>query len=104
MVFVIQDNGWAISTPSQEQTAGSSIAQMASGYSGLKVFSADGADFLKTKAVFKEAFSKPEKRAIPRSWSLKCHVLALIPVQMMHVNTVMKKWKQLNKKKIPFYT
>lgn len=65
IVFVIQDNGWAISTPSIEQTAGSSIAKMASGYPGLNVFEAEGADFLKTKKVLKEAFDLAREKSEP---------------------------------------
>ncbi|MCY3974324.1 MAG: thiamine pyrophosphate-dependent enzyme [Simkaniaceae bacterium] len=44
VVFVIQDNGWAISVPVEEQTAGGSIAHMARGYAGLHVLSIDGCD------------------------------------------------------------
>lgn len=65
IVFVIQDNGWAISTPSIEQTAGGSIAQMASGYAGLKVFSSDGSDFIKTKIALKEAFFQAKEKNQP---------------------------------------
>ena len=48
VIFVIQDNGWAISVPSEEQTAGSSIAKMASGYQGLAVFECDGCNYRQT--------------------------------------------------------
>jgi 2-oxoisovalerate dehydrogenase E1 component len=44
VIFVVQDNGLAISVPVQEQTAGGSIATIANGYSGLAVFSIDGCD------------------------------------------------------------
>lgn len=42
IVFVVQDNGWAISVSSAEQTASSSIDTIAKGYSGLDVLSVDG--------------------------------------------------------------
>jgi 2-oxoisovalerate dehydrogenase E1 component len=45
VVFVIQDNGWAISVPIQEQTAGGNIADIYRGYKGLGVFDVDGCDF-----------------------------------------------------------
>ncbi len=45
VIFVIQDNGWAISVPSSEQTAGSSITKMVGGYEGLAVTEVDGCDF-----------------------------------------------------------
>ncbi|MFA5250517.1 MAG: thiamine pyrophosphate-dependent enzyme [Parachlamydiales bacterium] len=64
VVFVIQDNGWAISTPSAEQTEGS-LAGRSSGYAGLRVLTAEGADFLKTKAVFQEAFYLAREKSRP---------------------------------------
>jgi len=45
MIFVIQDNGWAISVPVKDQTAGGSIAKMARGYEGLDVHDIDGCDY-----------------------------------------------------------
>jgi|JI10StandDraft_1071094.scaffolds.fasta_scaffold00378_47 2-oxoisovalerate dehydrogenase E1 component len=44
VIFVIQDNGWAISVPVKDQTAGGSIAKMAAGYAGLSVYEIDGCD------------------------------------------------------------
>lgn len=45
VVFVIQDNGWAISVPVSDQTAGGTIVKMARGYEGLSVFDVDGCDY-----------------------------------------------------------
>lgn len=45
LVFVIQDNGWAISVPQKEQTAGGSIVSNASGYTGLTIHDVDGCDY-----------------------------------------------------------
>ena len=45
VLFVIQDNGWAISVPAEEQTAGGSIVSMARGYAGLTVHDVDGCDY-----------------------------------------------------------
>lgn len=56
VIFVVQDNGWAISVPLHEQTAGSAIAKMAGGYSGLSVFEVDGTHY--------EAFSQAMEEAI----------------------------------------
>lgn len=42
IIFVIQDNGWAISVPVSEQTAGGTCAKIASGYEGLVVREVDG--------------------------------------------------------------
>jgi len=52
VIFVIQDNGWAISVPTAEQTAGGSITQMAQGYDNLTVHDIDGGDYNQiTKAL-----------------------------------------------------
>lgn len=58
VIFVIQDNGWAISVPQKEQTAGGSIAPIARGYEGLAVFEVDGCDFEQTSKAAKEAVEK----------------------------------------------
>jgi 2-oxoisovalerate dehydrogenase E1 component len=58
VVFVIQNNKWAISVPVENQTGGkdASIAAMMSGYDNLLRFSVDGTDYLKMREVAKEAF------------------------------------------------
>lgn len=45
VIFVIQDNGWAISVPVEHQTSGGSIVHIASGYQGLAVHDIDGCDY-----------------------------------------------------------
>jgi 2-oxoisovalerate dehydrogenase E1 component len=58
IVFVIQDNGWAISVPVQEQTAGGTIVKMARGYEGLSVFDIDGCDYEQTASALASAVAK----------------------------------------------
>jgi len=58
IVFVIQDNGWAISVPSREQTAGGTIAKMARGYEGLSVFEIDGCNYVETSDALQQAVQK----------------------------------------------
>ncbi len=58
IVFVIQDNGWAISVPVRDQTAGGSIVHMARGYDGLSVFDVDGCDYEQTSNALEEAVKK----------------------------------------------
>jgi 2-oxoisovalerate dehydrogenase E1 component len=58
VIFVIQDNGWAISVPSREQTAGGSITHMAQGYPGLSVHDIDGGDYEKLTEVLEAATKK----------------------------------------------
>ncbi len=58
VVFVIQNNKWAISVPVENQTAGknASIAAMMSGYENLLRFSVDGTNYFTMKETAKNAF------------------------------------------------
>lgn len=56
VLFVIQDNEYAISVTKEEQTAGT-IAKVFSGYENLKVLQTDGTDYLKTTGILDEAIS-----------------------------------------------
>ncbi len=58
LLFVIQDNGWAISVPVEDQTAGGSIVHMARGYEGLSVFDVDGCDYVDTSDALFAAVGK----------------------------------------------
>lgn len=65
VIFVIQDNGWAISVTSQEQTAGGTIAKMARGYEGLAVFEVDGCDVEEVTRVTREAACRARSKQGP---------------------------------------
>jgi 2-oxoisovalerate dehydrogenase E1 component len=58
VIFVIQNNKWAISVPVESQSGGrnASIAEMMSGYENLLRFSVDGTDFLRMNATAQSAF------------------------------------------------
>jgi 2-oxoisovalerate dehydrogenase E1 component len=58
VIFVIQDNGWAISVPVQDQTAGGNIAKMARGYEGLSVFDVDGCHYEELSNAMSQAVAK----------------------------------------------
>jgi 2-oxoisovalerate dehydrogenase E1 component len=58
VIFVVQDNGWAISVPTKEQTAGGTIVTMARGYTGLSVFDIDGCDYEQVSAALSNAVEK----------------------------------------------
>ncbi len=58
LIFVIQDNGWAISVPVKEQTAGGSIDAIVKGYAGLSVHNIDGTDFIQTQEACQKATQK----------------------------------------------
>lgn len=58
IVFVIQDNGWAISVPQTEQTSGADVGQMISGYTNLSVSTIDGCDYVQTSEALARAVEK----------------------------------------------
>jgi len=55
VLFVIEDNGYAISVPVEFQTAGGSISKLVQNYPGLLVQECDGSDPLASYAVMKRA-------------------------------------------------
>lgn len=55
VLFHVQDNGYAISVPIREQTAGSNIYGITAGYEGLARVRYDGTDFFTAYAVGKAA-------------------------------------------------
>ena len=55
LLVVIQNNGWAISVPSHEQTAGSNPALFGAGYAGLKTYTVDGSDLFATHGIAEDA-------------------------------------------------
>lgn len=65
VIFAIQDNGWAISVPLSEQTAGGSIADMAKGIDGVAVFEVDGCDYEEVSSAFEQAVAKGRAKLGP---------------------------------------
>ena len=55
VLFFVQDNGYAISVPVADQTAGGTPYKLAAGYEGLERARVDGTDFFKVYAVAKAA-------------------------------------------------
>lgn len=55
VLFVVQDNGYAISVPVKDQTAGGSAYKLARGYEGVARIKVDGTDFFETYAAAKAA-------------------------------------------------
>ena len=55
VLFLIQDNKYAISVPVTDQTAGGTPYKLAVGYEGLARYRVDGTDFFKVYAVAKAA-------------------------------------------------
>ncbi len=65
VIFVIQDNGWAISVPVADQTAGGNIAKMARGYEGLSVFDVDGCNYEEISPAMTTAVAKGRAKLGP---------------------------------------
>ncbi len=55
MVYLVEDNGWAISVPVEKQTAGGDISRLVSGFPDLKQFRCDGTDFVESFVTMSEA-------------------------------------------------
>jgi 2-oxoisovalerate dehydrogenase E1 component len=55
VLFLVEDNGYAISVPVEWQTAGGSISRLASGFPDLLIREVDGTDLLASFAALREA-------------------------------------------------
>ncbi len=55
LVILVEDNGFAISTPVEYQTPGGSISKALRSFPGLHVLEVDGTDFLRSYAAMSEA-------------------------------------------------
>src|SRR5271170_5733700 len=65
LLYVIEDNGYAISVPVEVQTAGGSISRLTRGFPNLHVAECDGTDPLESYAVGKEAVEYCRQRRGP---------------------------------------
>jgi 2-oxoisovalerate dehydrogenase E1 component len=55
VIFVVEDNGYAISTPVEVNTAGGSISELVKGFPNLLIQKCDGTNPLESYAAFKKA-------------------------------------------------
>ncbi|MEM0963031.1 MAG: dehydrogenase E1 component subunit alpha/beta, partial [Bacteroidota bacterium] len=77
VLFHVQDNGYAISVPVEEQTAGGSIWHLFAGYQGLARIRYDGTDFFASASAAKAAID--HMRAGRGPVALHADVVRLLP-------------------------
>jgi 2-oxoisovalerate dehydrogenase E1 component len=65
VIFVVEDNGYAISTPVEVGTAGGDISKLVAGFPGLLIQNVDGTDPLASYEVFKNAVAYCRTRKGP---------------------------------------
>jgi 2-oxoisovalerate dehydrogenase E1 component len=65
VVYLIEDNGYAISTPVEVQTAGGDISKLVASFPGLFVQSIDGTDFLESYKAMTAAVAYARARKGP---------------------------------------
>jgi 2-oxoisovalerate dehydrogenase E1 component len=65
MLFLIEDNGYAISVPVEVETAGGDISRLVRSFPGLRVDSVDGTDFLSSFCAMRDAAAHVRERNGP---------------------------------------
>jgi len=65
VVYLVEDNGWAISTPVEVQTPGGSVSQLLRSFPHLLIATADGTDFLDSHRAMQEAIQYARARRGP---------------------------------------
>jgi len=58
VLYLIQDNGYAISVPVERQTAGGNIASLVRGFQGLTTFECDGTNFVESYTTMRQAVER----------------------------------------------
>src|SRR5215469_8294803 len=65
ILYLVQDNGYAISVPVEKQTAGGNLARLVENFPGLAVFECDGTDFPASYNAMAEAVAYCRSRRGP---------------------------------------
>ena len=77
VIFHVENNGYAISVPIEEQTAGSSIFKISAGYENLHRIKIDGTDYFESLLAFKLAVDRARKGLGPTV--IESMVVRLLP-------------------------
>ncbi len=65
VVYLVEDNGYAISVPVEVNTAGGSISKLVAGFPGLFIQEVDGCDFIASYDAMRKAVDYARKRKGP---------------------------------------
>src|SRR5207342_1016000 len=65
VLFLVEDNGYAISVPVEVQTAGGDVSRLVRSFPGLHVESVDGTDFFASLRAMREAAAYVRSRKGP---------------------------------------
>ena len=65
IVFLVEDNGWAISTPSEIHTPGGNVSRLLENHPHLKIWRVDGTDVIESHRVMREAVAYVRARMGP---------------------------------------
>lgn len=77
VIFLIEDNNYAISVPIHQQTAGASVYDMCNGYEGLDRVEVDGTDLFASYEVMEKAVARARKGEGPTL--VVANVVRLLP-------------------------
>lgn len=72
VVYVVEDNGYAISVPVEVQTAGGSISKLVSGFPGIHIVECDGTDVVDTYRAAGEVVRYARERKGPALLHAHC--------------------------------
>lgn len=97
VVFLCQNNGWAISTPLEDQTATPTLAQKAHAY-GMPAARVDGNDVLAVQQVTQEAVRRARKEGLPAmieavTYRMEVHTTADDPTRYREEDEV-EAWRE----------
>src|SRR5256885_26027 len=65
VIYLVEDNGYAISTPVEVQTPGGDLSRVVESFPGLKVYRCDGTDYLASDETMRDAVAHVRARKGP---------------------------------------
>lgn len=77
VIFVLQDNGYGISVPKEDQTANRKVANNFSGFKNLKIFHCNGKDVFDSMNTLKEA----------KEWTLENQMPSIVQANCVRIHS-----------------